>query len=141
LQCQSEENLKNSSFISDRGIDGIVYSMFYLKDGGEFANELLQSKEGKECVARYKNSMVFVIEPYAECITDDKQRMVSTLEEVKEFTKLFHYVLQTQNIPYQTIDTPEFQQRVEIVMEAIVKWKKTHHCPETEVPQEIFREE
>jgi nicotinamide riboside kinase len=114
-----ETENEGTNYVSDRGIDSIAYSIFYVDES--FGEELLQTTQAKECIERYKRSLIFLIEPKSECIKDDGTRMISQLDEAKAFTEVFHSLFKKLNITYHTIDTADLEERALFVENLIRK--------------------
>ena len=82
--------------------------------------------ETQKCLARYQNSTVIVIEPHPHCNKDDGTRMMSTLQELQDFTSKMKEILSQHNIPYKSIndtnvEIPDLQVRVNQVLSFINK--------------------
>lgn len=74
-------------------------------------------------ILRYKNSLVFVVRPYPECLQTDEIRLVPKMEELLNYTKMMEKVLQENEIPYTVIDVLDLKKRVDIVKEKILEYK------------------
>ncbi len=82
--------------IGDRGPDNFAYCKHYVDE--QFYREIVQSSDAQECISRYKNSIIILIEPQQRFIEDDGIRMVSKLEEAQAFTETFKFVFQDLRI-------------------------------------------
>jgi len=122
-QCKVEEcNSRNGTpYIADRGIDPLIYSLLYL--GEESMKRLSNLPSTKECINRYKNSLMFVVRPYPECLQTDDIRLVPKMEELINYTNIMEKVLQENDIPYTVIDVLDLKKRVDIVKEKILEYK------------------
>ncbi|XP_019625578.1 PREDICTED: uncharacterized protein LOC109470921 [Branchiostoma belcheri] len=120
-QCETERTnaAAGRDYIADRGIDPVVYAHVCL---GENAKQrLLETQQAKECIERYKKSLVFVITPHQECIKDDGFRMTGTLEDLQRYTVAMTTILNDNGIPFTTIQELDRQKRVQIVREKILE--------------------
>lgn len=122
-QCEVEGRNARSgtSYIADRGIDPIVYALLYL--GRESMARLLNLPSCKECIDRYRNSLVFVVRPFPECVQADGIRLVPKMDELMAYTDKMEAVLQQNAIPYTAIDVLNLKERVDIVKQKILEHK------------------
>ena len=74
-------------------------------------------------ILRYKNSLVFVVRPYPECLQTDDIRLVPKMEELLNYTNIMEKVLQDNEIPYTVIDVLDLTKRADIVKEKILEYK------------------
>jgi len=105
LQKQDEqEALLENNYISDRGIDGFVYTKLHCSES--VFQEMSLSEVGKRSIVRYKSkdSLVCVVNPHKACLVDDGQRMVPIMGELMRFTETLCGILDFWEIPYITID-------------------------------------
>ena len=72
---------------------------------------------------RYRNSLVFVVQPFPECLCLDHIRLVPKMDELVEYTIKMEAVLQEMEIPYTLIDVLNLKERVEIVKQKIMEYK------------------
>jgi hypothetical protein len=74
LQDEKETllDISKDSYISDRGIDNLVYSKHYCSE--EFFKSLLESKEAQRCINRYREptSINIVLVPKEIYLYDNK---------------------------------------------------------------------
>lgn len=66
IQQKREREISDFSYISDRGLDNLVFSKMYC--GDEFFASLLRSESAVECIERYRSpqSRNFVLIPKRE---------------------------------------------------------------------------
>lgn len=125
LEAQSVVEKRNSrtgtSYIADRGIDPLVYALVYL--GEDSMKKLLDLPTCKESINRYRNSLVFVVQPFPECLCPDHIRLVPKMDELLEYTNKMEAILQENEIPYTLIDVLNLKERVEIVKQKIMEYK------------------
>jgi len=112
LQNEKENLLSSFSYISDRGIDNLVYSKIYC--GDEYFQNLLETDSAMECIARYRSpqSRNFLLIPYEEYWKDDGVRMISTFEECLRFTEVMKWLFEYLKIPYCCIDQHSLDERL-----------------------------
>ena len=67
--------------------------------------------------------MIFVFNPYEECLEDDGVRKVPTMPELLRFTECMYDVMESQGIPYHVISVLDREERVNLVLEKIRQWK------------------
>ena len=72
---------------------------------------------------RYRNSLVFVVRPFPECLCSDHIRLVPKMDELVEYTIKMEAILQENEIPYTLIDVLNLKERVEIVKQKIMEYK------------------
>ncbi|CAH1258238.1 Hypp1979 [Branchiostoma lanceolatum] len=122
-QCETERRNAEAGrdYIADRGIDPVVYADVCL--GEDAKQRLLGSHQAKECIERYKTSLVFVLTPHQECIKDDGFRMMGTLEELQRYTIAMTTILHENDIPFTLIRDLDRQKRVQIVREKILEMR------------------
>jgi nicotinamide riboside kinase len=96
--------------------------------GPSFAEELFQTRDAKECIDRYKISLIFVIEPQQKFFKDDGVRMLSSMEEAKKFTEECCQILSEKGIKFTVIDTPDLKERVAMVEKVLYEWREEHKC-------------
>mgnify|MGYP000129167442 FL=1 len=75
------------------------------------------------CMIRYRNSLVFVVQPFPECLCPDHIRLVPKMDELVEYTIKMEAVLQENEIPYTLIDVLNLKERVEIVKQKIMEYR------------------
>ncbi len=113
--------------IFDRSVvDNLAYCRHYV--GEEFYNEVKCSNHAKECLQMYKDSRVhyFVISPTKECMQDDGQRMVTSLEDHQELTQVMIKILKEHEIVFSLIDVLDLQLRVQTVAQHLVLRETVH---------------
>ncbi|XP_071941213.1 uncharacterized protein [Antedon mediterranea] len=118
-QCEMERNNEDSNrdYIADRSIDPVVYTSVYL--GVDAKNRLLELPYVKECIERYKNSIIFAVYPHEECIELDDIRLPPTLKELTVFTETLIDILSEFNISYTPITVLDRKERRDIVVNEI----------------------
>ena len=72
---------------------------------------------------RYRNSLVFVVRPFPECVQTDGIRLVPKMDELLTYTDKMEAVLQENAIPYTVIDVLNLKERVDIVRRKILEHK------------------
>lgn len=85
---------------------------------------------------RYRNSLVFVVRPFPECLCPDHIRLVPKMDELVEYTDKMEAVLQENNIPYTLIDVLNLKERVEIVKQKIMEYEAFNTVTRTD--KDIF---
>ncbi|XP_028403013.1 uncharacterized protein LOC114525785 [Dendronephthya gigantea] len=95
---------QNTTYISDRGLDPIIYCKMYL--GEEWFRKIMNTKEAEECIKRHKasNTLTVIIRPHRECIQEDGTRMVPKMEELVKFTEIFLEFFKEYDIQYEIIE-------------------------------------
>lgn len=115
------ESHPDRSFISDRGADPLVYSLYYA--GREAADQLAANPGAKACLQRYKRCLVVVLCPL-ETATEDGVRLTITSEtERQEFTRLLQGLLDEHQIPHIYMDVTDRQKRVDLLEQAVKQFK------------------
>ncbi|XP_035673971.1 uncharacterized protein LOC118414202 [Branchiostoma floridae] len=120
-QCATERRNAEAGrdYIADRGIDPVVYAAVCL--GNDAKQRLMGTNQAKECIERYRKSLVFVLTPHQECIQDDGFRMMGTLEDLQCYTVAMTTILHENDIPFTHIRDLDRQKRVQIVREKILE--------------------
>lgn len=141
LEAQSAVEGRNSrngtSYIADRGIDPLVYALVYL---GEYSmKKLLDLPTCKESINRYRNSLVFVVRPFPECLQADDIRLFPKMDELLEYTNKMEAILQENAIPYTPIDVLNLKERVAIVKKKIMEYGKLNAVTKTDKDSNSIR--
>ncbi|XP_031565696.1 uncharacterized protein LOC116300872 [Actinia tenebrosa] len=127
IEAQAKKERENDevglNYVSDRGIDPVVYASLYI--GKEAADRLLRLSETKEIIRRYQSSLVFVIKPFPECIVEDGVRLRPNINEMNDFTTTMENLLYQLSIPYTIINVLDLKERVKIVQSEINKRQKS----------------
>lgn len=103
--------------ISARGFSGFLYFKKMTLISATYKHLLFLS------MIRYRNSLVFVVRPFPECLCSDHVRLVPKMDELVEYTNKMEAVLQENEIPYTLIEVLNLNKRVEIVKQKIMEFK------------------
>ncbi|XP_071941216.1 uncharacterized protein [Antedon mediterranea] len=123
LESQCEVDRKNAlnedleGYIADRGIDPVVYAALYLGDKAK--DSLLSLPVTKECIQRFKNSLIFVVHPHKECMKKDGVRITPVWNELTRFTEILTQLLDHLQINYVPITVLDRNERCQIVVNQI----------------------
>ena len=124
-QLRKDEELcdKNTSYISDRGLDPIIYCKMYLDE--DWFQMIMNSIEAKECIKRHKaiNTTTVVLLPHEECLQEDGVRLQPKMDELKKFTDLLLNFLEEHDIKFETIAVLDLDKRVSL-LKSFIKAKR-----------------
>ena len=81
---------------------------------------------------RYRNSLIFVVRPFAECIQTDDIRLIPEMDELLHYTDKMEAVLRDNAIPYTVIDVLDLKERVSIVKQKIQEHKELKFSTRTD---------
>ena len=115
LRKDKELCARNTSYISDRGLDPIIYCKMYL--GEEWFRKILNSIEAKECMKRHKaiNTTTVVLLPHEECLQEDGVRLQPKIDELEKFTNLLLNFLKEHDIKFEKIAELDLEERVSLL--------------------------
>ena len=88
-----------------------------------FLNKLKEFSLCLFSILRYKNSLMFVVRPFPECLQTDDIRLVPKMDELLHYTKMMEKVLLENEISYTVIDVLDLKKRADIVKEKILEYK------------------
>ncbi|XP_062610934.1 uncharacterized protein LOC134272768 isoform X2 [Saccostrea cucullata] len=115
--------IEKDNFLEKR--DPMAYTEMYL--GPEALERIKHTKGLQQMMERLRTSVIFLIEPQPECISDDKVRLVSTLEELHTYTAYLKRLYDSLAIPYVTVDILDRRDRVSFILQ----------CLQTRAPMKI----
>lgn len=106
---------RNNGFLCDRCLDPMAYMEMYL--GPEALERAVHTEGLGDMIARLQTSVIFLIEPQPECISDDSVRLVSTLDELRTYSTHLKRLYARFNIPYVTVPMLDRQERVSFILQ------------------------
>ncbi|XP_062610933.1 uncharacterized protein LOC134272768 isoform X1 [Saccostrea cucullata] len=125
IKIEKDNFLEKRDFLCDRCLDPMAYTEMYL--GPEALERIKHTKGLQQMMERLRTSVIFLIEPQPECISDDKVRLVSTLEELHTYTAYLKRLYDSLAIPYVTVDILDRRDRVSFILQ----------CLQTRAPMKI----
>jgi nicotinamide riboside kinase len=119
LQLEKEKELKYDSFLSDRGLDALMYLEWK-------GYEILSSPDIESLIDCHTRYFTVLIEPHIECIEVDGVRMQSTLEELWVLHNIFVEKLAAFGIhPFVLKQDVPLSERTHVVMTEYYKHRLT----------------
>ena len=118
-QNARELELKELSFVADRGPDPLVFTELGISC--DSAKELAETNSAKMCLDRYRSKdCVMVILCPLDTIEDDSVRIVPTKEQQIQYTECLKRILQELNVPYKYCDKTDHQERLQWLKETVL---------------------
>ncbi|XP_074652862.1 uncharacterized protein LOC141907185 [Tubulanus polymorphus] len=126
MRIDEHNTSQNIDFISDRGLEPLVYCEYYINS--EAKRELLELPGLRTWLNRLKRSLLFVVSPHVECLSEDGVRLQSSISELRSFTELLVRELDKHQIPFILIDNLNRQERINLVLDYIKSFDDTKKC-------------
>ncbi|WAR24370.1 hypothetical protein MAR_038039 [Mya arenaria] len=122
IEVEKRFSEMNQDFICDRAIDPIVYCKFYV--GPEARDRMFETPNIQQWIKRLQNSLIILVAPHKEIITEDSVRLASSFEELCQFYESFANELNVNEIPYIELHELDRQKRIDIVLKELVEFKE-----------------
>ena len=119
-QNRRELSLSGRPFISDRGLDPLVYIQQQCNE--KEMDRFLLMDFTQECIKRYRNCLIVILCPLHIQPCDDGVRLVPSRGEQMEFIKLLVDLLKKLEIPFIYIDECDHTQRMKLLEDAVVRF-------------------
>ncbi|XP_011451573.3 uncharacterized protein [Magallana gigas] len=115
IELEKENFVAQRGFLCDRCLDPMAYMEMYL--GPEALERAVHTEGLSDMIARLQTSVIFLIEPQPECISDDSVRLVSTLDELRAYSTHLKRLYARFHIPYVTVPMLDRQERVSFILQ------------------------